>query len=361
MARGLLSYAAVLRVLRVLVLATVVSTTAWADSVQGASSAAQTDRAAATEVASEQQVARLTQTRAQLSARYQDQLATIDKLKKQKASWRRDRELNTAQADAKDTGDRLAILDKQLAIAQTQLTSARTATVKAIDAEAPTATGPRAQQLARLRAQLAPPKVVKKIVIPDATIDPLADPDELDHQAAALKDSEAALARQVKDLESQAAELEHVAEIRKQHERAGEIAMREDDTPNRNAQTSQSKGLSDQTPTAGSPSPGGAGGAGNGQTGGAGGSTGGTGTTGGDTFVGGERGAGYEAEASQVLGEVIDRSTIEGMLRASRSGDPAQRAQAAKHARDAVAARLEQLKKQRAAIEARAKALKSQR
>ena len=345
-----------LRVFRVLVFATVVSTTAWADS---APTSAQTDRAAAAEVASEQQVAKLTQTRAQLAARYQDELAAIDKLKNQKASWRRDRELNTAQADAKDTGDKLALLDKQLAAAQAQLAASRTSVVKAIDAEAPTATGARAQQLAKLRAQLAPAKVVKKIVIPDATIDPLADPDELDHQAAALKDSETALARQVKDLESQATELEHVAEIRKQHERAGEIAMREDDQPHRNAQASQgSKTLGDQSPTAG--------GAGGGQSNGAGGAggtggTGGTGTTGGDTFVGGDRGAGYEAEASQVLGEVIDRSTIEGMLRASRSGDPAIRAQAAKQARDAVAARLEQLKKQRAAIEARAKALKAQR
>jgi len=91
---------------------------------------------------------------------------------------------------------------------------------------------------------------------------------------------------------------------------------------------------------------------------GAGDHTGGSTTTGGDQFVGGDRGAGFESDASQVLGEVVDRSTIEGLLRASRSGDPAQRALAAKHARDAVAARLEQLKKQRAAIEARAKSLR---
>ena len=60
------------------------------------------------------------------------------------------------------------------------------------------------------------------------------------------------------------------------------------------------------------------------------------------------------------LGEVVDPSTIEGMMRASRSGDPAQRALAAKQVRDAVAARLAQLTQQRAAIEARAKALKAQ-
>lgn len=336
-----------LRVFRVLCLVAVVSTTAWADS-------AQTDRAASAEVAAEQRVAQLTTQRAQLQTRYQDELTAVDKLKKQKASWRRDRELNTAQADAKDTADKLAALDKQLAAAQVTVTSARTAAVKAIDAEVPTAAGPRAATLAKLRAQLAPAKVYKKIVIPDGTLDPLADPDELEHQAAALAASEDALARQVKVLESQATELDHVAEIRKQHERAGDLAMREDDQPHRNAQSSSSKGTQDTlgaaAPTAGGAAGGTGGGASNGHEGG---------TTGGDTFTG-DRGAGYESEASFVLGEVIDRSTIEGMMRASRSGDPAQRALAAKQAADAVAARLAQLKKQRAAIEARAKALKQQ-
>jgi hypothetical protein len=55
---------------------------------------------------------------------------------------------------------------------------------------------------------------------------------------------------------------------------------------------------------------------------------------------------------------VIDRSPIDGLVRASRSGDPKQRAVAAKLARDAVAKRLDQLKKKRAMIEARAKQLR---
>jgi hypothetical protein len=337
----------VLRVLRVICLVAAASAAAWADP-------SATDKAHAAEVAAEQRVGQLTAQRAQLNTRYQDELAAIDRLKKQKASWRRDRELNTAQADAKDTGDKLATLDKQLAVAQQTVSIARTTVVKAIDAELPTAAGPRAQQLATLRAQLAPPKVVKKIVIPDATIDPLADPDELEQQARALADSEDALARQVKSLDAQAAELTHVAEIRKQHERAGDLAMREDDQPHRNAQSSASKGLADsaQTPTAGSPPPQ-QGGASNG----AGDHTGGTTTSTGE-LSGGDRGTGFETEASTVLIEVVDRATIEGLMRASRSGDPAQRALAARQARDAVAARLAQLKKQRAAIEARAKSLR---
>ena len=128
--------------------------------------------------------------------------------------------------------------------------------------------------------------------------------------------------------------------------------MREDDQPHRNAQASASKSLTDNAgATAGAPPP---------QTGGTSSPGGGTSTGGGgDQFVGGDR-SGYESEASVVLGEVIDRSTIEGMMRASKTGDPAQRAKAAKAARDAVAARLLQLEKQRAAIEARAKALRAQ-
>lgn len=337
-----------LRVLRVLcLLAVVVSTTAWADP-------SATDRAHAAETAAEQRAGQLAAQRTQLNARYQDELASIDRLKKQKASWRRDRELNTAQADAKDTADKLAALDKQIATAQQTVVAARTTVVQAIDAELPTATGPRAQALTKLRAQLAPAKVVKKIVIPDATIDPLADPDELEHQAAALRDSEDALAKQVKSLEAQSEELEHVAEIRKQHERAGQLAMREDDQPQRSAQASaNTKGLTDSAGGAGAPPP---------QAGSPGGGTGTTGGNGagGDTFTGADHGASYESEASVVLGEVIDRSTIEGMMRASKSGDPAQRALAAKQTRDAVLARLKQLEKQRAAVEARAKALRAQ-
>jgi recombinational DNA repair ATPase RecF len=150
----------------------VASTTAWADP-------SATDRAHTAEMAAEQRMSQLAAQRSQLTARYQDELSAIDRLKKQRASWRRDRELNTAQADAKDTADKLAVLDKQIASAQQTVAGARAAVIAAIDAELPTATGPRAQALAKLRAQLAPPKVVKKIVIPDASIDPLADPDEL--------------------------------------------------------------------------------------------------------------------------------------------------------------------------------------
>ena len=114
--------------------------------------------------------------------------------------------------------------------------------------------------------------------------------------------------------------------------------MRDDDQPHRNAQPSTT---ATQNPTAATPG-------------------GAAGTAGGDNFA--ERRSlqsSFESEATFVLGEVIDRSTIETLASASRSGDPSRRADAAKLARDAVAARLELLRKKRQQIELRAKQLRT--
>jgi hypothetical protein len=88
-----------------------------------------------------------------------------------------------------------------------------------------------------------------------------------------------------------------------------------------------------------------------------GGSGGSTETGGSGGSLTGDRGS-FETNAAVALGEVIDRTTIDGLVRASRSGDPKQRAEAAKQARDAVARRLEQLQKKRREIEARARQLR---
>jgi DNA repair exonuclease SbcCD ATPase subunit len=297
----------------------------------------------------EQKLARLTQERAQLRRHYDEQLGAIDRLKKQKASWRRDRELNKAQADANDTAKRLTASDASIRLAQQELARARNAAIAAIDAElAAGGSQLRAVQLGKLRAQLAgPAPAPKKIVIPDAEIDPLADPEELERQAAAIAAAEQQLEAQRKGLDAQQKELARVAELLSAHERAGELSTRDDDQPHRGAQHS-SRG--NEAATAGSPSGDAGGGAGSGAGGGGG---------GGDTFGGDKLGTQATFESSAIaLGEVIDKTTIEGMLRASRSGDPKQRAEAARQARDAVAKRLEQLRKKRAMIEARAKQLR---
>lgn len=312
-----------------------------------------------------QKLTQLQSQRSQLATKLAQQVATVDSLKKQKASWRRDRALNTAQAAANDTATKLTALDKNLAAAQQALANARRSEVVAIDAELNAgATGARATQLAQLRAQLVPaPIAPKKIVIPDAEIDPLADPDELERQVAAIIAAEKQLELQRKTLDQQHEDLVVVAELRQAHERTAELSTRDDDQPHRGAQQSSGSrgGPQEASPTAGASNDS-AGGAGQGSGGSPTSGGGGTTTTGGDTFGADTKGttsSGFESSAAVALGEVIDRSTIDGMLRAQRSGDPKQRAEAAARARDAVAKRLEQLKKKRAMIEARARQLRS--
>jgi hypothetical protein len=327
---------------------------AWAQSVQQTQAAQQKVRS------DEQNVGRLAAQRSTVAQRYQDQLAAVDGLKKQKPSWRRDRELRQTLADSADTANQLSALNTQLAAATRALVQARSELVAAIDHEKPTATGPRAGELDKLRAQVTATigPAPKKIVLPDAEVDPLADPEELDQQAQAIAETEKQLANQVAGLDAQAAELAHVADLRKHNERAKDLMLAEDDQPHRNVQhSSGDRGANDSlTPSAGT----GAGGGAGQTTGGTGNGAGGTG--GGDTggnFNNNNSSNNFETEATFVLGEVIDRTTIDGLTRAQRSGDPAKRAEAARSARDAVSQRLEQLKKKRAQIEARAKQLRT--
>jgi hypothetical protein len=295
--------------------------------------------------AAEQRLVQLTNHRIAQRRYHDQQLAAIDRLKKQKASWRRDRELNKAYADANDTAKRLTALDNQIKAAQQTLGKAKSAVVIAIDAElAAGATGARRDQLTKLRAQLSPAAPApKKIVIPDAEIDLLADSEELERQAAALAAVERQLEAQRKGLDQQHKDLKLVADLRSAHDRAGELSTRDDDQPHRGAQRPSSRG--DEAQTASAPQDG-------------------AGAGGGDTSTGGENfgsdklpTASFESSAI-ALGEVIDKSTIEGMLRLSRSADPKQRAEAARMARDAVKKRLDQLQQKRKKIEERMKLLR---
>lgn len=311
--------------------------------------------------AAERRVAELGVRRAELAARYEDELRAIDRLKKQRASWRRDRDIQTSMAASLETAKQLAEVTGALATAEQTLAATRRALLAAVDAEQPSATGTRAQRLGQLHDQLAPTSKARarKIRIPNADIDPLADPEELDEQAQALRDSEAELARQVQLLEQQAGELDRVAQLRKQHERAGELGTRDDDAARHGAQRPSGSretvlsgnGAADHAPT---PTAGGAAGGGVGSSPGT-----GTGADAGPTAPVTSARDPYETDATVVLSDVVDAHTIDSLQKAQRSGDPAVRAAAARQARDAVSARLARLKAQRAAIESRAKQLRT--
>ena len=345
-ARGVLHPVAVSR----WVLALVLSVASATGSAM-AQSAPVTAKAAADASVLERKATQLGGQRSVLAKTYAEQLEVIDRLKKQRASWRRDRELRESLAAANDTATKLGAATNELAKANTALAASRRTLIAAIEAELATKpAAPRAGELARMKGQLSPQvsdKKLHRIVLPDLEVDPLADPEELEQQAAALRDSEAELSRQVVGLEKQATELDEVAKLRKAHDRASDLAKRDDDQPQRTAQSGSRGGLSDDQ---GSPAPEVAGGGGGGVGGDKGNSTGGpSGLT------------GFESDASVVLSGVVDSATIDSLTRAQRSGDPAQRAAAAKKTRDAVAGRLEQLRKKRAEIEALVKSRKPKR
>ena len=297
-----------------------------------------TDRAIAALHDVERKAVALSAQRQQLAARYAGELDAIDRLKKQRASWNRDRELRGNLSDSAETANQLQAVTRQLAQVEDAIAAGRRAVVIAIDAEQ--ASGARGQTLAQLRAQLAPARSApRKIVLPDADVDPLADPEDLDRQAAALRESEAELSRQMQNLETQAKDLDKVAMLRKQHERAGVLASRDDDQSSHTTPRTgrEATATGDAAPAPADP--------------------GGGGGDHGTTAIAPST-AGYESEALVVLVNVVDTTTIDTLTRAQRSGDPATRADAARKTRDAVKARMDSLAKKRAQIEARAKSLR---
>jgi hypothetical protein len=320
------------RWLLVLVIA-VASSTASAESRQAVASPAVTSTTETAVRSAEQLVTRLAAKREALAKRYQDQLAQIDRLKNQHASWRRDRELRDSLSDSLETANQLSAAAHELAQGRGDLESARRAYLAAIDAELGAGAPPaRAQLLSRAKAQLVPQitDAPRRIIIPDFEVDPLADPEELEQRAAELRASEEDLARQLAGLKVQATELDHLAVLRKQHERAGDLFNRDDDEPHHNTArpASEPGAPTDEGGGAGKPSaPGWA-----------------TGS--------------FEALAPIVLADVINASTLLSLEAAQRSGDPGQRAEAARRAGDEVARRINDVRKRRLEIEARARQLR---
>jgi hypothetical protein len=322
----------------ILVLAvTVASATASAEPRSVSQLVAKTSSAEAETKSLEQRVAQLTTSHATLEHRYQDQLSQIDRLKNQRASWRRDRELRASLSESLETANLLSAATRDLERARAELESKRRAYLLAIDAELGGGAPPvRTQQLMRAKMQLVPQirDVPRRIVIPDVQIDPLADPEELDQRAAELRAAEVDLARQLFGLKAQSAELDRLVVLRRQHERAGEVFNRDDDEPRHNTVRPGGTEVGPEDPG---------------------------GVAGGRPSAppSGSSSPGFETFVPIVLADVIDASTLSSLEEAQRSGDPALRAEASHLARDAVAKRLAEIKKRRLEIEERARLLRA--
>ena len=314
----------------------VVSSTASAEPSPSTDLTAATDNAATTAKDAEYRVARLSVNRAALAQRYQDELDAIDRLKKQRASWHHDRELRDSLSNSAETANQLGAVTHELEKASAMLASARRAYLAAVEAERNAGAIPlRALQLDRVRGMLGPQvkAMPRRIVLPDLEVDPLADPEELDQRAAELRASEDELNRQITGLATQAADLDRLAALRRQHERADDLVNRDDDQPLRNTMRKSSDGSEE-------------------------------GTSGGGIHVSMTPGASpvsFDNYVTVVLADVVDASTIKSFVDAQLSGDPTQRAEAAHKAHDAVAKRLEQVRRRRTEIEARSRQLRSKR
>ncbi|MBC7976866.1 MAG: hypothetical protein H7138_17970, partial [Myxococcales bacterium] len=199
-----------------------------------------TDAASETSKFAELRFEAMTVRRGELAKRYQDELHAIDRLKNQRVSWRRDRELRDRLSSSLETANQLSTATRELERAKQRLARARRSHLLAIEAELAKAVTPaRELQLRRTRSALALllKDAPRHIVIPDLEVDLLADPEELDQRAAELRESEEELHRQLAALREQIAELDRRVALRKQHERAGNLVNRDDDQPHRNAPT----------------------------------------------------------------------------------------------------------------------------
>jgi hypothetical protein len=300
-------------------------------------------------------------TRTTLGARYEEELRTIDRLKKQRGSWRRDRQLRDSLAASLETAKQLEAATAEQKRAELRRDKAKQRTLVAVNAELKQAPDQaRLRTLTAERSRLAPPTTIaKKIVLPELEIDPLADPEELEQQAAAIRESEEALAVQVASLDQRATRLGKAADLRRQHARAEDLSEREEGQTRRGTFRSGQRGVEgdDIGDGDGASNP-------NGQPDGG-------GNPGGIPEPSSPPAAPDRvlapnaedrialAESSTVLGDVIDAASLESLRKAQASADPAVRAAAAKRARDAAASKLELLRKHRAAIEARARGLRA--
>jgi hypothetical protein len=335
-----------------------------AQPAQAADLARATAREVAALVAIERERAQAVAEKARLARQYEGELQEIDRLKQQRASWRRDRLIRDRLSASHDTARALAAADQRVRRLDAGLVAQRARLVAAIDRELAAAPSPeRRQALARWRAgaQREQRRDVKKIVLPDDRMDPLADPEELEDQAALLRQSEAELAKELARLEQQAHRYRYMATLSAKRERATELGRLDDDQPRRTSVRAEaapaSGGVGDEAPPA-SPSPPSP-------------PEGGPPPPGGEPPPDDDQGSGRNPPEEHddaggdlvgldvVLADVVDTPTLDALRAADRSASPGVKARAAERASAQVRARLERLRAQRKRIQERAQELRA--
>ena len=284
--------------------------------------------------------------KARLERTYQEQLRELDALKRSKASWRRDRLVREKKAESQATAERLSKVAATLRAIDRTLKSRRQYLLAAIDREL--AAGPAASRrsaLLRMRgavvAAIRPP--VRKIIVPDDSLDELADPDELAEQIALIQQAERELRREKDALRQREERYARMGRLRDQRERAGQLSDLDGDQVRRAGQRPVgARGSSNEAAEPGA----GAGGADSeGDSGDF-----GSGGSAPPSDPAPSEDAGFE-QSSILLADVVDPTTIDALRRAGRSQSPKARAEAAARARQQVESRLERLERSRLRIQ----------
>ncbi len=319
-----------------------------------AQSAPATDRAAADTSRLERARLQKLSEKRMLERAYEAQLRELDRLKRSRASWNRDRQIRSRKAESQSTAARLSRADSELRTIDELLRRQRRALLAALDRESATRPSPARQAaLDRMRAQVtaALKPRVRKILVPDDTLDEMADPEELTEQIALIQQAEAELRREREALRQREDRYARMTRLRQQRERAGEMNELEEELGRRTGRAERTPtaagGQGDRDESTAEPGSGsdysGGGSAGGGDDGP---------TEGGDSGAGGgvNEDGGFE-QSSILLTDVVDSGTIDALRRAGRSSSPGRRADAAARARKQVEARLQRLERSRAIIQ----------
>jgi hypothetical protein len=303
-----------------------------------------------------QQAARVAERRA-LSRSYEAELRELDRLKRSKASWRRDRLVRSKKAELQATADKLSRVDAGLRTLAGQLKVQRQALLAAIDRELALAPPQsRANLLRRMRGQIAatlrPP--ARKIILPDDSLDELADPAELAEQIALIQQAERELRREREVLRQREDRYARMSRLREQRDRAGQMSeLDRNDVRRSPGRVDGSGGRAASEDSA--------------SGGGDGANSGGSSAEDADPsepappdFGSGEISDSAEPPAavdpsfeqsSIALADVVDAPTLDSLRRAGRSPSPKRRAEVASRARKQVESRIDRLQRSRQIIQ----------
>ena len=293
--------------------------------------------AAARLASAQKREASLVRKMADLRRTYNQQLGEVDKLKKSRASWRRDRKLREQKARSQKTALALESADAQLRAQRVLVTRERKATARAVERElalSPSAVRKRFLAGVLKNARRGLTAKPKKISMPDLEFDAFADPEELMEQIALIERAEAKLAQEEESLERRESHYSHMAALRSKRDRAEELVAFDNDNVRRSTgRTGNGNSRQSEDDQASGDASGGAL----------------SEAPGAPPEAGNDSGPSFEA-SSVVLSDVVDSGTQDALRRAHRSSSPRTKAEAAKRAHGQVQERLRRLRASKARI-----------